>query len=179
MAPTEAIDDSQSSGWGSTTGDDDGTPTNDFIPKFIVIDMDTNVDITQFAVDPSATCGDGGSASMAEFRIETSPDGTAWTTAAEGTFTGDDLGQLNEVTPTAGADGVRFVKLTMLSNQTPDFETNCPDGAFSGCAVHRPVGDRRVRRRVPVTSSVRRQAEGRRRTLNVPATSSNRSQKSA
>ena len=131
--PDQAIDDSQSSGWGSTTGEDDGTPTNDFIPKFIVIDMDTNVDITKLAVDPSATCGDGGSASMAEFRIETSPNGTAWTTAAEGTFTEDDRGQLNELTPTAGADGVRFVKLWMLSNQTPDFETNCPDGAFSGC----------------------------------------------
>ncbi len=61
--PDEAIDDSQSSGWGSTTGDDDGTPTNEFIPKFIVIDMDRHVDISKFAVDPSATCGDGGSAS--------------------------------------------------------------------------------------------------------------------
>ncbi len=28
---------------------------------------------------------------------------------------------------------MRFVKLTMLSNQTPDFETNCPGGDFSGC----------------------------------------------
>ena len=84
-------------------------------------------------MDPSANCGDGGSASMAEFQIETSPDGTAWTTAAEGTFTENDRGQLNELTPTAGADGVRFVKLTMLGNQTPDFENNCPGGAFSGC----------------------------------------------
>jgi hypothetical protein len=49
--------------------------------------MDTHVDVSTFAVDPSATCGDGGSASMGEFRIETSPDGTTWTTAAEGTFT--------------------------------------------------------------------------------------------
>ena len=61
--PDEAIDGSQSSGWGSTTGDDDGTPTNEFIPKFIVVDMDTHVDISKIAVDPTATCGDGISAS--------------------------------------------------------------------------------------------------------------------
>ena len=28
---------------------------------------------------------------------------------------------------------MQFVKFTILSNQTPDFATNCPDGAFSGC----------------------------------------------
>ena len=33
---TYAIDLSQGTGWGSTTGDDNGTPTNVMIPKFIV-----------------------------------------------------------------------------------------------------------------------------------------------
>lgn len=29
---------------------------------------------------------------------------------------------------------VRFVRFTITSNQTPDFATNCPGGAFSGCS---------------------------------------------
>jgi hypothetical protein len=132
--PEQAIDLSQSTGWGSTTGDDQGTPTNVMVPKFIVVHLPQAVNLTQFAVDPSATCGDGGSASTAGFRIETSPDGVTWTTAASGTFTVDDRGRLNPVAPTAGTNGVRFVKFTILSNQTPDFATSCPGGAFSGCS---------------------------------------------
>jgi len=132
--PGEAIDTSLTTGWGSTTGDDDGTPTNVFVPKHIVIDMHTTVDVDSFGIDPSATCGDGGSASTGDYRIETSPDGSTWTTAAEGTFTVDDRGRVNEVTPTAGSTGVRYVRFTMLSNQTPDFATTCPDGPYSGCS---------------------------------------------
>ena len=85
-------------------------------------------------MDPSATCGDGGSASTGDYRIETSPDGITWTTAASGTFTADDRGGLNTVTPTAGTQAVTFVRFVILGNQTPDFATSCPDGAFSGCS---------------------------------------------
>lgn len=96
--------------------------------------MHTTVDVDSFGIDPSATCGDGGSASTGDYRIETSPDGSTWTTAAEGTFTVYDRGRVNEVTPTAGSTGVRYVRFTMLSNQTPDFATTCPDGPYSGCS---------------------------------------------
>jgi hypothetical protein len=41
---------------------------------------------------------------------------------------------LNPVTPTTPATNIRFVKFTMLGNQTPDFATSCPGGAFSGCS---------------------------------------------
>ncbi|MGD9961560.1 M36 family metallopeptidase [Nocardioides sp.] len=132
--PDLAIDGSQAAGWGSTTGDDEGTPTNVFVPKYIVVDLGQPVDVSEFAVDPSATCGDGGSASTGDYQIETSPDGTTWTLAAQGTFTAAERGQLNPVPPTAGAAGVEFVKFTILGNQTPDFATSCPGGAFSGCS---------------------------------------------
>ena len=128
------IDTSQATVWGSTTGNDAGDPTNVFVPKFVVIALPAAVDVTDFAVDPTAGCGDGGSASTGDFRIETSPNGTTWTQAASGTFTLDDRGRLNTVTPTAGTQGVRFVRFTILGNQTPDFATNCPGGAFSGCS---------------------------------------------
>ncbi len=131
--PEQAIDLGLTTGWGSTTGDDDGTPTNVFVPKHIVVDLHSVIDVTSFGVDPTATCGDGGSASTGDYRIETSPDGNVWTMAAEGTFTSADRGRLNDVAPTAGSDAVRYVRFTMLSNQTPDFATNCPDGAYSGC----------------------------------------------
>ena len=132
--PAGALDTSLSTGWGSTTGDDNGTPTNVFVPKALVVELPQPVDIASFQVDPTATCGDGGSASTGDFMIETSPDGNTWTTAAQGTFTVDDRGHLNEVDPTAGASSVQFVRFTILGNQTPDFSTNCPNGAFSGCA---------------------------------------------
>ena len=132
--PSDAIDQNLATGWGSTTGDDNGTPTNVFVPKFMVVDMKQAVDIREFAVDPAATCGDGGSASTGAFRIETSPDGTTWTESAAGVFDVDDRGRLNPVAPVAGATGVRFVKFWIMGNQTPDFATNCPGGAFSGCS---------------------------------------------
>jgi hypothetical protein len=130
--PDFAIDTNQGLGWGSATGEF-GEPTNEFVPKFVVVDMKQPIDIDQFLVDPSNTCGDAGSASTGDYKIETSPDGENWTEAASGTFTIDNRGQLNPVDPTAGADGVRYVKFWILGNQTPDFSTNCPDGNFSGC----------------------------------------------
>ena len=98
-----------------------------------MIALPTAVDVSEFAVDPATTCGLGGSSSLGRFRIETSPDASTWTIAATGRFTIDDRGMLTPVTPTAGKTGVRFVRLTMLGNQTPDFANNCPDGAFDGC----------------------------------------------
>jgi hypothetical protein len=132
--PGGAFDQSLATGWGSTTGDDAGDPTNHFIPKHVVVKLPKKVNVSSFGVDPSATCGDGASASTAGFRIETSPNGTTWTTAATGTFTSANDGKINKVTPTAGAAGVQFVRFTITSNQTPDFATNCPGGAFSGCS---------------------------------------------
>jgi extracellular elastinolytic metalloproteinase len=131
--PQGAIDLSLGSGWGSTTGDDVGTPTNVFQPKHIIVDMQAPIDITAFGVDPAATCGDPGSASTGHYRIETSPNGTTWTVAHTGTFTPADRGRINEVAPTAGANGVQFVRFTILGNQVPNFATDCPDGPFAGC----------------------------------------------
>ncbi len=132
--PEQAIDTSQATGWGSTTGNDNGDPTNVFVPKFVVIELPSAIDLTQFGIDPTATCGDGGSASTGDYKIETSPNGTTWTQAASGTFTADDRGRFNLITPAAGTSGVKFLRFTILGNQTPSFATNCPGGAFSGCS---------------------------------------------
>ena len=132
--PDGAIDLSQGTGWGSTTGDDAGTPTNTFVDKHITIHLPQAIDITEFRVDPSATCGDGLSASTGAFTIAVSSDGTSFTDVATGAFTNADDGHYNAVPPTSAATGVNFVRFTISGNQTPDFATNCPNGAFSGCA---------------------------------------------
>jgi hypothetical protein len=130
-SPNEAIDNSQAAGWVTFTGT--GDPTNVFVPHQITIKLPQPIDLTQFAIDPASACGVGGSASTGQYKIETSPDGTTWTTAATGTFTIDDRGVLTPVAPTAGTTGVQYVKVTPLGNQTPDFANNCPGGGFGGC----------------------------------------------
>ncbi len=135
--PTEALDQNQATGWSVNIAKGQVVAnTGTFHPKYMVVDLGQHANLTGFAVDPSASCGDGGSASTAGYTIQTSPTGTAgtWTTAATGTFTSADNGTLNHVTPTAGTAGVEFLKFQINSNQTPDFAHNCPDGGYSGCA---------------------------------------------
>ena len=104
--------------------------------------------MTSFGVDPEATCGDSGSSSTGDYTIEVSPDGTAWTTVADGHFGIADRGHLNEVTPTGAADAVRYVRFTIEGDQVQDaarangddtgtFESICGDpttaGGYTGC----------------------------------------------
>lgn len=131
--PGGAIDNAQGTGWGSTTGDDNGTPTNVMVPKHIDIKLPEKVDISAFNVDPSNTCGDPASSATGQYRIETSADGTTWATAQEGTFTEVNRGKYNLLTPTGNATGVQYVRFWMLSPQVPDFATNCPAGGYGGC----------------------------------------------
>jgi extracellular elastinolytic metalloproteinase len=139
--PGGAIDLSQGTGWGSTTGDDQGTPTNQMIPKFITIHLPEPIDIAAgdaapaFSVDPSNTCGDSGSASTNGYRIEVSTDGgVTFTTVAEAEFGVGNRAQFIDVSSNADVSGVTDVKFWMLSPQVPDFQTNCPNGNFSGCS---------------------------------------------
>jgi extracellular elastinolytic metalloproteinase len=131
--PVHALDTSLATGWGSTTGDRKGTPTNVFKPKFLTVDIGRKINITGFAVDPSATCGDAGSASTGAYRIDTSPDNVNWTVAASGTFVAEDRGRLNNLTPITGTLGVQYVKFVILGNQVPNLATDCPNGGFDGC----------------------------------------------
>jgi extracellular elastinolytic metalloproteinase len=112
--PDKAIDQT-GNGWLNTADITGGAAT----PKSLTVELPQTIDVTEFLVDPSHPCGVGGSASTGEFRIETSPDGTAWTTAAAGTFTAANRYQLNTVAPTAGTTDVRWVRFTMITPQVP------------------------------------------------------------
>ncbi len=130
--PGGAIDLDRVTGWGSTSDLGDDGQASAATPKAITIGLPKAVQISQLAIDPSATCGDGGSASTGDYRIETSTDGSTWALAAAGTFTPANRGQLNLVTPAAGTGaGVRFVRFTMVRPQV--FQVGACPGPFSGC----------------------------------------------
>jgi extracellular elastinolytic metalloproteinase len=111
--PDKAIDQTLGNGWGSDSIDASGAH---FTPE-VVIQLPTAVNVTEFGIDAANTCGDDATASTKDYRVDTSPDGTTWTVAKEGTFGDADRGRLNLVQPTAGAANVRFVRFTMLSQQ--------------------------------------------------------------
>jgi Zn-dependent metalloprotease len=135
--PSSAIDQSLGNGWGSTSADHAGGPTDFSItPKFVVVKLATTVDVSEIAIDPGNTCGDAGSASTKDYSLETSVDGTTWVTANSGTFVAADRHRLNSVPLAAGSTaGVNFVRFTMINPQVPgDFTAQCTIGGFSGCA---------------------------------------------
>ena len=124
--PAKLIDQSQAGGWGSDIAD---------AGQQIVLHLPAAVDIGQLVINPSATCGDDVTASTGGYRVETSPDGTAWTLAATGTF------PAGTVTPTlvalaAGSGaGVAYLRYTMVTSQAQD-AGQCPVGqppTVSGC----------------------------------------------
>jgi extracellular elastinolytic metalloproteinase len=105
--PNAAVDQSLASGWSTdSTGE-----------KFLVVKLPSTIDVTQFALDPAETCGDSADNATAQYRVETSPDGTSWTVARTGTFGNAARHTLNFVDPTAGTAGVRYARLTLVTSQ--------------------------------------------------------------
>ena len=127
--PGGLIDQSQGTGWGSDAPDN---PAPDPQPKFVVIQLPVAVNIGQLQINPSNTCGDSGSASTGDYKVETSTDGVTWTLGNAGHFTPADR-HLNTVPLAAGSNtGVTFIRYTMISTQVGDLGGTCP-GGFSGC----------------------------------------------
>ena len=137
--PTGAIDQSLGTGWGSDT-DHDALNTGFVTPKSVTIKLPVAVNVAEVAVDPSNTCGDAGSASTKDFRLETSTDGTTWKVVREGSFGVANRGRLNTLSglDASGLGNVRYVRFTMLNPQVPN-----PDGTlppFGQEAVHLRCG---------------------------------------
>jgi extracellular elastinolytic metalloproteinase len=130
--PTGAIDQSLGTGWGSTSDlGEDGLPTTE-TAKSITIALPKAVNVTSIVVDPNATCGDAGSSSTADYKVETY-DGTAWHAGASGTFGPADRGRLNAVALAAGAKAhITRVRFTMITPQVFEIGGSCP-GDFTGC----------------------------------------------
>jgi hypothetical protein len=127
--PGQAIDMSQGTGWSSDAVLTAGTAIE---PRFVTIQLPAAVDLTSIEINPTGNCGDDPSSSTGDYRVETSPDGTAWTVAASGHFGTADRNRMNPVTLSAGTSGVTFVRYTMLGTQVADEGGTCPS-QFSGC----------------------------------------------
>ena len=111
--PEQLLDLNLGTGWGSdAVGSTSGSHVKG--PRKVVIKLPKTVDITNFAVASNGACGDGPSAGVKRFKVETKTAGGAWITA----FVGDapSNGKLLKYVPKAGKDNVRFVRFTMLSN---------------------------------------------------------------
>jgi extracellular elastinolytic metalloproteinase len=112
--PGGAIDGSLKKGWGSTS------PTSTTGPggaKQITIKLSRTITLSQYAVDPGATCGDTDSASVGSYKIETSVNGTTFTQTNTGTFSAANNHKLNLLTPASGTANVRYVRFTMNAPQ--------------------------------------------------------------
>ena len=131
--PINLIDQSQGAGWGSDAVLTGGPGTTAVEPKHVTIKLPAAVTVSQLTINPSATCGDSGSASTGDFTVETSTNGTTWTPAATGHFTPTQR-TVNTVPLAAGSTAnVQYVRYTMRSTQVADLGGTCP-GAFSGCS---------------------------------------------
>jgi hypothetical protein len=128
--PAQAIDMSQGTGWSSDSVLTGGTAIE---PRFITVQLPAAVDLTSVEINPTGNCGDDPSSSTGDYRVETSPDGTAWTAAATGHFTPADRDRMNTVPLSTGATGVRFLRYTMLGTQVADEGGTCPS-ELTGCA---------------------------------------------
>ncbi|MGW3031106.1 M36 family metallopeptidase [Streptomyces sp. NPDC001178] len=120
--------------WGSDAkGGSDGTGVD---PVHNTVKLPSAVDVTELRIDPTSGCGDDLTASLGDYRVETSTDGTTWVTAAEGHFRPADTGRENAVSLKAGTgQNVRYVRLTMLGNQAADNGAKCAtDPSPSGCS---------------------------------------------
>jgi hypothetical protein len=140
--PVGAIDLSQGTGWGSDTFGDEATdPYPD--PKSIVVRLPETITLnagsgrnSAFKIDPTATCGDPGSASTGDFTIHVSADADGpWTRVASRRGEANWLPryQFTNVAANAPVAGVRYVRFTIRTPQVPDFDTTCPDGPYAGC----------------------------------------------
>jgi len=130
--PINLIDQSQGSGWGSDAVQTGGPGTTAVQPKHATIKLPTAVNVSELTINPSNTCGDSGSASTGDFKVETSTNGTTWVLGAQGHFTPAQR-TVNSVPLAAGSGtGIQYVRYTMLSTQVADLGGTCP-GAYSGC----------------------------------------------
>ncbi|HSK15218.1 MAG TPA: M36 family metallopeptidase [Gaiellaceae bacterium] len=107
--PKQAFDGSLATGWASSLPPGKTRQVTVRLPAF--------VDVTSFAVDPGAICGDPDPASLKGYELAVSKTGKSgsWKTVKTGSFTLASAHRLNRIT-ISKRRAVRFVRLTMLSN---------------------------------------------------------------
>jgi hypothetical protein len=113
--PSGAFDRSLGAGWGSDAPD---STFGSFRTgaRSIVVRLPRAIDVTSFAIDPGATCGDAPAAAVKAFDVLTRTASGRWVLAFR-TSTALPQGTLTKLAPIAGRTEVRLVKLTMRTNR--------------------------------------------------------------
>ena len=142
--PDYVIDLSELNGWLTNTGEEDDTPSEEFILKTVEIELPQPIDVAAIMVNPDPGCGLDWDSALGDYRVEVSTNGTTWATVNEGHFGFGDRGHLNRLEPEAPATNTKYVRLTMLGDQMSDtlaafgmgswtYEEACdPDGTLGG-----------------------------------------------
>jgi extracellular elastinolytic metalloproteinase len=81
------------------------------------IELTQPIDVSSYGLDPGEGCGSSGDAALKDYVLESSTNGTDWTTVSTGSFAPADAHQLNPIAPAGDGKGVRFVRLTAKSAQ--------------------------------------------------------------
>lgn len=112
-----AVDTDRSTGWSAAAGRAAGDPAT------LTVQLPETIDVSALVLQAGPACGHAAGAALAHYRVETSPDGSTWTTAADGTLQAAQNGTDVAVTLATGTAGVKFVRLAMLSAQDPGATT--------------------------------------------------------
>jgi hypothetical protein len=105
-----AVDGDRATGWSAAA-----RPAAD--PAVLTVALPQAIDVRTFVIDPTSACGHPPGAALGAYRLETSSDTVTWATAAEGTLGETARGTAVEITPTANAAGVQFVRLIARAPQ--------------------------------------------------------------
>jgi hypothetical protein len=112
-----AVDGDGATGWSASAT----RPASD--PPVLTVALPQAIDVSTLVVNPTSACGHDAGAALGAYRLETSPDGANWATAADGAFGAAQRGTAVELTPTANTGGVRYVRLVALGAQDPGAAT--------------------------------------------------------
>ncbi|MCW2994507.1 MAG: hypothetical protein JWQ18_2002 [Conexibacter sp.] len=115
---TAASDGDRATGWSATPASH--TPAD---PAALTVALPQTIDVRQLVLDPTAACGHDPGAALGAYRIQTSPDGATWSTAAEGTLDASAQNTTTAIAPSANATAVRYVRLLALAPQDPTAAT--------------------------------------------------------
>ena len=112
--PPSAIDQSAATVWSA----------NITSPQaYITVALPQAVDVTGFAINPTAGCGDDPQSSLGQYKIEVSSTSPAsgFTTIASGTMNSANLNRSNAIAvPGSFTSNVRYVRLTALAPMDPN-----------------------------------------------------------
>ena len=137
--PEAAMDQALAIGW-STDAPGVGAPN----PSMIVR-LPQAVNVASFGMDPGNTCTDGPLSGTTLARVETTTnfpctDASIWTTQRNNEVFGQpQFGILTELPPTAGANGVRCVRLTLLQGNGGRFRDFSELGVYSTALPAQPT----------------------------------------